>query len=56
MSKKRTAVEVVAAIALQYGLARLLGRVASYAEEREERDLAGLVPAQRAPAETAVRV
>lgn len=58
MTKPRTAtaLEVLAAIGLQYGLARLLGRMAAYAEEHEERELTGLIPTQREPAETAVRV
>jgi len=56
MTKTTTALEVLAAIGLQYGLAKLLGKAATYAEVREERDLAGLIPAQRVPAETAARV
>jgi hypothetical protein len=50
MTAKRITVVVIGAMAAHYGLSRLLAAAATFAEVREERDLAPhrLMPRQRA--------
>jgi hypothetical protein len=55
MTTKRIAVAVIGAMAAHYGLSRLLASAATFAEAREERDLAPhhLVPRQRVQRQSA---
>jgi hypothetical protein len=49
MSKTLVAAEVIAAFGLQYGLSRFLTAASSYAEDREERELATRTTAPATP-------